>query len=690
MRRQEPRRKTLVRRIRGLTSIDQNIEFDPYGDDIPLHLEYIAINGEQISEKTQKIELTHRQKLVTIMFSGLNFKSGKLLNYAYMLDGLDDEWTYTDKIQINYSNLPPGRYRFRVKARLMNGAWGEELTMPIRVKPSPWASVPAKIAYALLLAALAWYLISAWIRQAMREKDLAMKQDHIDFITNISHELRTPLTLIMAPIRQLRKSESLGERESALLNTMERNAERLKTIGEEIMDTPKSRQREETLLVARTDLSALVHSVTNNFRFAAMEKNQTMETEIQDGVSAFADRPKVEKILVNLISNACKYTPESGTIRISMKTDGADAAFSVSDNGMGIPKEKMDNIFSRFDRLDMDRRISGSKGSGIGLNYALKLAKIHKGDLSYAPGADGRGSVFTLRIPCSAEAYTGEETDPERNAEPCICASAQRETEFDPQKASILIVEDNDEIRALLYDIFLEEYNIVTACDGMEALECLKIAIPDLVVSDIVMPHMDGFALCERIKGNAEYGHVPVTLLTAKTDRDSNMKGLGKGADAYVGKPFDPDFLLATARNLIANRKRVQQKVLNLTSRSFQDEELMEKASLSEQEIKFLKTVHETIETHMDDESYSIDDMSKELGMSYSKLYAKIKALTGQTPQGFISTYKMNRAMDLLRSGNYNVSEVADMVGSSSPFNFSRDFKKHFGTTPSSILRKKA
>lgn len=674
----------------GLTEIDEDIEFDDRNPEIPMHFEYISINGVQLPEIGKKVEMNWREKLLTVMFSGLNFNFGTLLNYSYMLEGFDRDWTYTDKIQVNYSNLPPGKYNLRVRVRYMNGKWSSnELNMPLIVHPAPWASNGAKIAYVLILAGAAFLLVNIYLKYRMRRRELAFKQEHLDFITNVSHELRTPLSLIVGPLSQLRKSPGLSDKDRRYIDTMERNAERLKIISEELMDSPSSRRKDESLLVAETDISSLVAGIANNFRFAAMEKSLQLETDIAGGVSGFTDSLKLEKILVNLISNACKYTPESGTVRIVLRSDGGNAVFEIKDNGIGIPEEKRGQIFDRFERLDVEKKEPAAGGSGIGLNYAQSLAKLHKGKLSYRPASSGQGSVFTLTIPISRDAYDEcEISDTPRISKYPSLAGEIKERKFIPGQPNVLVAEDNPEISSFLADILSDEYNVIVAPDGLEAWENLKIAIPDIVVSDVVMPQKDGYTLCNDIKSNSEYCHVPVILLTAKNDKESTIRGLGKGADAYIGKPFDPDFLKATVRSLIENRKRIQQRVLNLTQETIKDEKLVKQASLSEQEVKFLAKVHEVIEQHFGDDQFSIDAMSREIGVSYSKLYAKVKALTGQTPQEFISTYRMNKAMELLKSGNYNVSEVADMVGSSSPFNFSRDFKKHFGVTPSSVFRK--
>lgn len=670
----------------GLTEVDDDIEFDKRGPDIPLNFEYAAINDRQVDPK-QSLELDYKSKLLTVMFSGLNFNFGTLLNYSYMLEGFDKDWTLTDRVQISYSNLPPGKYRLRVRVRYLNGQWSSnELSLPVTVHPAPWATTGAKIAYALIAILLLYLLVSGYIRAKMRRSELAMKQEHINFISNVSHELRTPLTLIAVPAAQLHKSPVLGEKELRYVETIERNAERMKMISEEIIDAPNSRRRDETLSVSLVDLSSLARETAGNFNFAAMEKSMTFKTEIGEDIVAWADRYKVEKILVNLMSNAFKYTPEGGTVLLTLSSDGTWAHFSVQDNGMGIPEDKRKQLFNRFERLDADRKRPSVAGSGIGLNYSMSLARLHKGRLEYAPASVGSGSVFSLSIPVSKAAYEESELAEMPLHNPASATGSGKKT-FDPSLSTIMIAEDNPEIRALLCDILEADHNVITAGDGAEAWESLKIAIPDAIISDVVMPRKDGYVLCRELKASQDYCHIPVILLTAKRDNASAIRGLDCGADTYIGKPFDPDYLKASVDSLINNRKLIQQRIRSLTSESLSSE--ASRSSLSEQEMKFLAKVHETIEKHIEEESFSIETMAREIGASYSKLYAKIKSLTGQTPQEFVSTYKMNRAMELLKTGKYNVSEVADLVGASSPFNFSRDFKKHFGITPSSVFKGK-
>ncbi len=668
----------------GITEIDHNTIFDRESHEIPLRTEYITIDGQPVA--ADKIEMKYTQNLLTIVYSGLNLNFGSMVNFSYIMDGLDKEWTATDDVRISYTNLKPGKYTFRVRARLMNGEWSrDEISIPVIVRPAPWASLPAKIAYVIMAILLVVIFTRRHLRQQLREKDIKMKQEHLDFITNISHELRTPLSLIVAPLKQLQQSENLSEKEKGLIEMMERNAQRLSVISEDIMDTPSAYSKDTALHVSQMNISDFITGISNSFLHAAMDKEQTILTEIPDGLCGWIDRPKIEKILYNLISNACKYAGEGRNIRISLKENSGFADITVSDNGIGISKDKQDKIFERHNRLGAE--LKSVKGSGIGLNYSLELAHIHKGDLTYSQ-ENGTGSIFTLSIPCVREAYEESEILNESAASKYQTSGNNLSSvKYTPGKPNILIAEDSEDIRIFLNSLLGDDFNLSMAHDGQEAWDNLKTAVPDLVISDIMMPHKDGISLCKDIKKHAEYCHIPVILLTAKTGKDDNIKGLEIGADSYVNKPFDPDILIARVNNLIENRKRIQMKVLSLTSTTMQDEETVKNTSLKEHEIEFINKMHKVIEEHMDDEQFSVEALAKEIGVSYSKLYAKVKALTGQTPLVFLSTYKMNRAMELLKSGKYTVAEVSDMVGASSPFNFSRDFKKHFNVTPSSVAK---
>lgn len=662
-------------------------------EDIPLNFDVVLINGKVLPSIKKDITLDYKENMITFWYSGLNFESGTSLSYAYQLDGFDKGWIDAgNNKRVAYSNLPSGKYTFKVRVRKLNGEWSKnELSLNINIHPAPWASPLAITLYWIIgLSALCFviWLIIRWKVQKERlylsERQKELSQEHIDFVTNISHEFRTPLSLIYAPLKELVHSNSLNGHDKKLLNTMQRNADRLMQLTEQILDSSKSEKEEKKLQVAPGDLSVFIQTLVNNFRFIAYEKGITIEVQPANAANGYFDAEKVETIVCNLISNAIKYTPEKGEISVTLSVNGDNVQIEVKDTGIGIPPEKREQIFKRFDRLDVNKLKPGIAGSGIGLHYAQYLAHLHKGNISYTPNTPD-GSCFMLAIPFGKDAYSEEEQAQES---PYIISSAtaisDTTSEKVPQENTILIVEDNMDVRNYLQDLLSGYCNTMTAQDGEEALECLTLNIPDLIVSDVVMPRKDGFELCTAIKDSPDYGHIPIILLTAKSDINSNIKGLDCGADAYVNKPFDPFYLKAVIENLIMNRKRIQQIILNLTSGTIEEEKAQE-AMLNEHDRVFLENLHTQMDRHLADEEFNINVMAREMGVSYSSLYAKIKSLTGQTPQTFFITYRMNVAMKLLKTRQYTVSEVCYKVGASSLANFSRSFKRQFGIPPSAV-----
>ena len=431
------------------------------------------------------------------------------------------------------------------------------------------------------------------------------------------------------------------------------------------------------LSISRGDIIAFTKDLYLDFWPMAQQKelNITFTPSVKSLIMPF-DRQMVETIVYNLLSNAVKYTPEHGHIRIGLEQDGEKARISVQDDGIGIPEEKRPHIFDRFERLGVQE----GEGSGIGLHYAQHLAGLHKGQITYTP-APGGGSIFTLEIPTSADAYSPEEKLT-KNASSQLLTQDLQTSGVHENARTVLVVEDNLEVRLYLQYLLSANYNVLLAPDGESAMDTLKISMPDLVLSDVMMPRKDGYALCREIKENEQWHHIPVILLTAKADKASHVKGLDTGADAYIPKPFDPDILLAEIQTLLRNREKLQQRILNLTPETMESIS-EEESGLTVLEKRFMEKVQQAMERHLDNVEFNVDALAGEVAVSYSSLYAKVKALTGQTPQQYMGAYRMNRAAELLLSGEYTISEIADKVGSSSPANFTRVFKKHFGVAPS-------
>lgn len=668
----------------GLTIVDPD-EFRPAEKDTPLKMESIEVNDAAVPARTERLVLPYDENTLSFRFAGIDYDSGSLLNYAWRLEGYEADW-HSGVLAPHavYTKLPAGHYTFQARVRVQNGGWSHSvIDLSVTIRPAPWAAPWAIALYWLLGTVLILGGIGFFIRYRMQKDHLAlaqqreeMGQQHIDFLTNISHEFRTPLTMIVGPAKELEKSE-LPEHEKSLVGLIGRSAEHLQSLSEQLLSSA-GRDTREALTLRENDLTSLLQSMAGMFRYAASEKGQELSTDFPETCIGVFDTEKVSKVFGNLVSNAVKYTPEGGHIRISLQREDGQVIISVIDDGIGIPEEKRGKIFDRFERLGAEQ--SGTVGSGIGLNYAQELARLHHGAIIYEPNQPA-GSIFRFTFPADAASY------PEYKAE--AVASAPQDifagTGDLSKEQTLLIAEDTTELRLFLKDLFSDRYNVILASDGLEAEDNLALSLPDLVLSDVIMPGKTGYSLCADIKAHPDWNHIPVILLTAKADAESSIEGMKAGADAYIPKPFDPDYLRAAVESLLRNRKILQDKIRNLTSADLKDPEKTEEVRLSPSEKEFLEKVHAYLDANLDNVEADVNDMAGALCMSYSSLYAKVKALTGETPKAYSTAYRMNIARQLLLSGSWTVSEVADKVGASSPSTFSREFKNHFGYPPSQV-----
>ena len=663
-------------------------------DDIPLFLDGIIVNGETIMDKPDgPLVLKHETRQLAFYFSGKNFNPGIKPTYQYKLEGYDPDWVYPGPaLRAGYSGLEKGRYTFRVRVQRSDGSWNtSELAQQVRIKPSPWASWPMQVLYILLLAGLGIFAIRQIIRFRMNREKLELteqeralseqiSQERTTFFTNVSHEFRTPLSLIYGPVKELARSESLGDKERELVGIVERNSERMVRLTDQLLHFSRSRDTLDSLSIMRTDLSVLLRKMLENFEYMFSQKDLRITTHIPSDLVAYCDREKVERIVFNLLSNAVKYTPAHGEITVSAKAGDGKASITVADTGIGISPDKMTRIFERYERVGESVGGSLPTGFGIGLNYAQHLAHLHNGQITVRAN-DPIGSVFSFSFPCGKEAYEASNIWQEESGEPKP-ADTQAAEENEQKGIHILVVEDNPDMREYIKGFLREEYDVTIAGDGEEAWKCIRISVPDLIISDVMMPYKDGYTLCKEIKTDPEFCHIPIILLTAKADMENQIHGLDLGADGYMGKPFDPAYLTALVRNLVAGRRRLQGLLADRTSSS---EEPVEDAGLSQQDKAFLDKCYRIIDTHIDDETFGVIGLSMEMGMSRTSIFSKIKALTGQSPQAFLTNYRLNRAMELLKTRDFNISEVAYKVGFATLTGFSRSFKNKFGIPPSAV-----
>lgn len=571
---------------------------------------------------------------------------------------------------------------------------------------SPWFAPAAWVFYIFFIPIIISYAVQFWHfwknrEQRMRESEQQheLHEQHLHFVANISHEIRTPLTLISAPLKELVANNQLNAHDRELLGIMQRNVTRLNHLAEQILNSQKQGKDDRVLNETFGDISAFVEGIANNFRFYAHEKGLKLSFDSQtNSAQGYFDMEKVEKIVSNLISNAIKYTPEGGEIVVRIMLNGKNADIIVKDTGIGITGAKQREMFRRFNRLDVSVLNPTSKGFGVGLHYAQCLAFLHRGRLNYEPNVPC-GSRFTLSIPYKepiGEVAIEEEESKDLHDSETLETSHNQDTSahnssIDESLPTILLTEDDYEMRGYIQMLLDEDYNVVIAGDGEEALDKLKLNVPDLVLSDVVMRRMDGFTLCQKIKESPDYGYLPVILITAKSDMDNRKHGIDCGADAYIGKPFDPYYLKSVIASVLENRQRIQRIVRNMTHvddavlANEEEQNPTAEPIISERDREFLSAFHKQLSDRLEDSELNVNILASAMNLSYSSLYARVKELTGQSPQVFINTYRMNIAMELLRTHNYTVSEVCYKIGVTSPTNFARSFKKQFGVVPSSI-----
>lgn len=660
-------------------------------NNLQVRLDALVINGEPMTEVPEEIVLRHDGNAISFYYSAMNYDLGTKLSYRYMLEGYNDGWVYVGtSTRVNFSGLKRGRYNLKVSVQNATGHWSDDvLSCGFKVKPSPWFSVSALIVYVIVSVIVIMIIISLQmklrankfrIESAEHEKVLtkAITKEKTDFFTNISHEYRTPLSLIYGPIKELSSSNSLDEHDRYLVSLVLQNTERMLKLTEQVLNFYS--HDKEDLKIMKSDVSVFLNSMLNSFEYMFRQKELTLLVQIPDGIKAYCDREKVERIFFNIISNAVKYTPEGGEISVKAGVADGNLTVSVADTGIGISPDNIRKIFDRFERAGLETDKTNASGFGIGLNYAMHLAILHKGVLTVSPN-EPKGSVFTISLPSSKNAYDPEVLilDTEASNENAIMSP---ETEAGAKENTVLVAEDNVELAHYIRHILLPDYNVILASNGNEALECVKVSAPDIIVSDIMMPFKDGYQLCREIKSDPGYCHLPVVLLTAKADMDSRIAGLETGADAYLKKPFDPVHLTTVIRGILENRRRMQAVLAENVSASDVVEKIPE---LNKHDRKFVEKLMAMMEEHISDEEFNVTAMSKEFGMSRTSLFSKIKALYGTSPQIWITDFRLNRAKELLETREFNVSEVSYKVGFATLTGFSRSFKNKFGIPPSAV-----
>jgi signal transduction histidine kinase/ligand-binding sensor domain-containing protein/DNA-binding response OmpR family regulator len=659
------------------------------------------VNGRVLLKRSlwqlQSIDLKYKENVFSIEFASLDFSHSTYDKYAYMLEGFNADWLYADGNQrrATYTNLDPGHYIFKVKVLNRSGLWSDVKTLQINIKPPFWRTPIAYIIYVLIITGV--FLLARRItlerihmrfevRQQRREAERArtLEQLKTKFFTNVSHEFRTPLSLIIAPLDKIIK-HTTDDEQIKQLNLVQRNAKRLLNLVNQLLDFRKMEVQEVKLHPSIGDIISFIKDTSHSFTDIAEKKNIRFSVSSDiDHLEIYFDKDKIEKILFNLLSNAFKYTYDNGMVSVRLvynppvnNGDGT-LAIEVKDTGIGIPADQHEKIFERFFQTDVPESMA-NQGTGIGLAITKEFVKLHNGVITVKSEPD-QGTCFTVLLPArkiyESPVRTVTNHIPAEEAEQITSGESGKNN----RKKTIIIVEDNEDLRFYLKDNLKGQYHIEEATNGKEGWEKIKLLNPDLVVSDIMMPLMDGVELARKIKTETLTAHIPVVLLTAMGSEEKQLEGLKAGVNDYIAKPFTFEILASRIRNLLAQQKLLQkrfQKQIEVDPRE---------VTITPVDEKFLKQALEIVEKQIDNPDFSVEDLSHEMCMSRVTLYRKILSLTGRSPLDFIRSIRLKTAAQLLEKSGMSVAEIAYRVGFNDPKVFTRFFKEEFKITPSQYI----
>jgi signal transduction histidine kinase/ligand-binding sensor domain-containing protein/CheY-like chemotaxis protein/AraC-like DNA-binding protein len=654
-----------------------------------------AQNERKIPD-TEILELSCSERNISISFASLDYSNSSSINYAYRLQNSKSDWIYIGKNRsANFINLPAGKHVFQVKSTNSDGIWMDNIaSLPIYVVPAFWETGFAWIIYAggFLLLVLFVILITAYISKLRRQVDFEQELTHLKlkFFTDISHELRTPLTLIANPIEEVINNEPLSENGKKYMNTAKQNTERMLRLINQILDFRKIQNNKMKVRLEQTDVFALMKTVYHSFSTIAGQKqiNYIFETN-EKSHEIYTDTDKVEKILFNLLSNAFKHTPNGRSIMLFSGIEKDQLLIQVKDEGSGFDMRRLDHLFRRF---EMDNDSDSSISSGIGLSLVKELVNLLRGSID-VDSIKGVGSTFLVRLPVGYEAFVD---DP--NVELILSDSSKAKAdteekvfEQENRETSILIIEDNEALRQFIKNILSKEYRIFEAVNGKEGLDITLKEYPDIVVSDIMMPEMDGMEYLNAVKKNHDISHIPIILLTAKSSIDDQVKGMEYGADDYITKPFNSTYLKVKIAALVKQRELLRKYYLsNKKGIKIQIQPNKEGESsvpkITHYDDEFIRKVIQGIEDNMGNTNFKIDVLATTMNMSRSVFYRKIKAIVGFPPIDLVKRMRIKRAVQLLETGRISISEAAYQSGFTTPQYLSKVFKEIMDCSPTEYL----
>ena len=686
------------------------IKSDPFSPQLLLTSFYIngilvkpqeRINGKVIMPKalylSESVELDYNNRNFSIDMTALHFQNPTGITYWYKLEGYDDDWIQTSHNRVTYNKIPAGNYRFIARAVSLDNTRSAKVDLQVTIL-SPWyATTWAIVAYVIILVLLLVFIYKEILsRERLKnevhlerlnvEKQEELNREKLEFFTNVSHELRTPLTLIVDPIKQLQNKQLSADNRSLYLSIINKNVEQLSKLITQLLDFRKAESGKLKAKLSIEDAAAIIKGCVESFYMNARQRDidLSFHSDVSQVVGYF-DKNKVEQIFLNIVSNAFKYTQNGGEVSVDLGVDEVAQTIvaKVIDNGIGIETNSLKKIFEPFNTIGAKPYHGGT--SGIGLALTRNLVEVLNGKITINSTYQ-QGTIVTVTLPFSAvgkavleQAKMEEMPVPNgHKSDNKLDVSVEQGTESKPV---VLVVEDNKDVQRYLNAELSADYIVYLEDNGLAGLNRAISTIPDLIISDVMMPEMDGVTLCQEIKKNEKTCHVPLVLLTAKTTEANQIEGLKTGADAYIPKPFSVDLLKAQISSLLENRKRMQN--------ALSQKEYINDLKSSESDINnvFLQKAVDVIQNNINQTSLNPEKLAELLQLSQRQLYRKIKAVSGSPVQEFITRVRMDEGARLLRSSTLNISQVAYEVGYSEPSNFSRTFNKHFGCTPTKYAR---
>ncbi len=666
----------------------------------PLLITSLRANGDEIpySLDADTLTLAKDQRTFSLEFAALEMGGTEFVEYAYRLEGRDTTWIRTGQNRvISFFNLGAGTYHLLIRATNNSRIWSKEARrVTIIIQPTFWETPWAWLLYVLLalLAVALVVLVAVYIYRLRLNADFEkrMTDMRLRYFTDISHDLRTPLTLILGPVSELLKDNTLADRSRDYLSLIQHNAKRMLTLTNQLLDFRKIENSKMRLLIERMDLKEELTEVLSDFRYLSEDHKIDLQLvdHTHEAAYVWGDKDKIQKIFFNLLSNAFKYTSPGGKVWVELDSDADSVTAKVCDTGRGIPQQVVSRIFARFETLLTDNYMKAS--TGIGLSLVKQLVELHHARLS-VDSKEGEGSRFSIAFQKGSDHFLQDQhvqmmtsTDRQKTSELDLSAAETPDTEATEAAVRLMVVEDDAEMLQFVSGILSSDYQVLQAVDGQNGLEKASQLQPDLIISDINMPRMNGWQMLEQLKAQTETSHIPVVLLTANSSLENRIKGASEGVDDYIVKPFSPDYLLARVKAILTRQEQMRRRFLEIYTHQQPVEEPEtvdeETPHLTKPDAAMMERLRTFMEEHLA-ENPPIQDLADHVGMSRTLFYNKVKSITGLSPVDFSRKYHIERAATLMREDGLTVSEACYRTGFSDPKYFSKVFKKFTGKLPS-------